>query len=207
MDITNFQKIITFKLLLLGDTSVGKTSFILRYIDGIFEEDSFLDGVTNKILRRGDKKIKLNIWDTFLEKERFMKIAKNFLKSIDGIILMYDISKKDSFKGIKGWINYINEKVDISKIALIVVGNKCDLPDNVKEVDEKDKNIFEKEFNMKVIEASAKNDINVNECFIALTDKMLDLGLGKKPEDDNDEDEIKLSPPRMNHHYGCASRK
>ena len=136
-----------------------------------------------------------------------MKIAKNVFLNTDGILLMYDISKKDSFKGIKGWINYINEKVDISKIALIVVGNKCDLPDNVKEVDEKDKNYFEKEFNMKIIEASAKSNINVSECFIALIDKMLDLGLDRiKPdcyddEDDKDGIKIKLSSPRMNHHH------
>ena len=122
---------------------------------------------------------------------------------------MYDISKRDSFKGIKGQINDINEKIDISKIAIIVVGNKCDLPDDKKQVDEQDKNFFEKQFNIKIIEASAKSNINVNECFIALIDKMLDLGLGKMEKDDDDKDEVGLilrQPPRRNHHDFCGVR-
>ena len=128
------EKLITFKVLLLGDKSVGKNSFMLSFCDDKFEEDSLtrigLDA-KNKFLKRGDKKIELHIWGT-AGHERFKSIAKNPYKSVNGILLMYDISKKDSFKGIKGWINDINEKIDISKIAIIVVGNKCDLRDDKK---------------------------------------------------------------------------
>ena len=122
---------------------------------------------------------------------------------------MNDISKRDSFKGIKGQINDINEKIDISKIAIIVVGNKCDLPDDKKQVDEQDKNFFEKQFNIKIIEASAKSNINVNECFIALIDKMLSLGLGRIKQNDDDEFEKRINLPlrRMNSNCFGSGKK
>ena len=74
------------------------------------------------------------------------------------------------------------------------------MPDDEKQVDEQDKNFFEKQFNMKIIEASAKSNINVNECFIALIDKMLSLGLGRMESNDDDEfgQRLNLPPQRMN---------
>jgi GTPase SAR1 family protein len=134
--------------------------------------------------------LELHIWDT-AGQERFRSIAKNCYKGADGIILMYDISKYETFKHIKTWINNIKESIDIDKIALIVVGNKCDLPDSEKNVDQDSKQNFENTSKMKIIEASAKDNINVNESFISLIDKMLELGLGKKKgsDDDNDNDE------------------
>jgi len=211
MEDSKKEGFIYFKLLLLGDSSVGKTSFILRFCDNKFDEDSLttigLDQ-KNKYVKVGDKKIELRIWDT-AGQERFRSIAKNLYKGADGIIIMYDISKKESFKGIKGWINGIKESVDISKIALIVVGNKCDLPNEQKEVDEEDKNFFEKQFKMKIIEASAKTNVNVSESFIAIIEKMLALGLGKKKanEDEDDEGGKKLSKNgnKKNNGGGCCA--
>ena len=184
------EEIISFKILLLGDSTVGKTAFILRFCEGKFDEDSLTTiGVDqkNKYVRRGDKKIELHIWDT-AGQERFRAIAKNLYKGADGILLMYDISNFNSFKHIKEWINSIKESVDISKIALIIVGNKCDLPPQEITVDEEQKKKFENSQKLKIIEASAKNDINVNDSFIVLIDKMLGLGLGKKKTNGIDDD-------------------
>ena len=186
------EEILSFKILLLGDSTVGKTAFILRFCEDKFEEDSLttigLDQ-KNKFVKRGDKRLELHIWDT-AGQERFRSIAKNCYKGADGIILMYDISKYETFKHIKTWINNIKESIDIDKIALIVVGNKCDLPDSEKNVDQDSKQNFENTSKMKIIEASAKDNINVNESFISLIDKMLELGLGKKKGNDDDNDEI-----------------
>ena len=188
------EEILSFKILLLGDSTVGKTAFIVRFCEDKFEEDSLttigLDQ-KNKFVKRGDKRLELHIWDT-AGQERFRSIAKNCYKGADGIILMYDISKYETFKHIKTWINNIKESIDIDKIALIVVGNKCDLPDSEKNVDQDSKQNFENTSKMKIIEASAKDNINVNESFISLIDKMLELGLGKKKgsDDDNDNDEV-----------------
>ena len=187
---TKKEDIISFKLLLLGDSTVGKTAFILRFCDDKFDDDSLttigLDQ-KNKFVKRGDKKIELHIWDT-AGQERFRSIAKNLYKGADGIILMYDISNNNSFQNIKRWITSIKEAVDITKIALIIVGNKCDLPAGEKVVDEECRQNLEKQCNIKIIEASAKENINVNESFIALIDKMLGLGLGKKKTNDFDDE-------------------
>ena len=188
------EEILSFKILLLGDSTVGKTAFILRFCEDKFVEDSLttigLDQ-KNKFVKRGDKKLELHIWDT-AGQERFRSIAKNCYKGADGIILMYDISKYETFKHIKTWINNIKESIDIDKVALIVVANKCDLPDNENNVDQESKQDFENSSKMKIIEASAKENVNVNESFISLIDKMIELGLGKKKgiDDDNDNDEV-----------------
>ena len=104
---------------------------------------------------------------------------------------MYDISNYDSFKHIKNWIQDIknNLGVPIEKIALIIVGNKSDLPDNLKKVDSDDVENFEKTSGFKIIEVSAKIDHNINESIIALVDKMMELGVGKVKKEDDDEEE------------------
>ena len=184
------EETLACKILLLGDSTVGKTSFILRFCEGKFDDGSIttigLDQKT-KYVKRGGKKIELHIWDT-AGQERFRSIAKNLFKSAHGILLMYDVTNLNSFNDIKNWINNIQESVDISKIALIVVGNKIDLPDDEKKVNEGSRKSFEDSHKMKIIEASAKTNKNVNESFIALIDRMVELGLGKKKSSEDDED-------------------
>ena len=184
---------ITFKIMLLGDSSVGKTAFILRFCDGKFEDDSIttigLDTKT-KFVSHKDKKIQLQIWDTAGE-ERFRSIAKSCYKGADGILLMYDVSNIGSFKHIKNWITDIENNITVpkDKLALIIIGNKSDLQEDKKKVDNKDKEDFENKYKYKIIETSAKTDKNINESIMALIDKMLDLGLGKIKNNDNDEED------------------
>ena len=184
---------ITFKIILLGDSSVGKTAFILRFCDGKFEDDSIttigLDTKT-KFVSHKDKKIQLQIWDTAGE-ERFRSIAKSCYKGADGILLMYDVSNIGSFKHIKNWITDIENNITVpkDKLALIIIGNKSDLTEDKKKVDNKDKEDFENKYKYKIIETSAKTDKNINESIMALIDKMLDLGLGKIKNNDNDEED------------------
>ena len=138
---------ITFKIMLLGDSSVGKTAFILRFCDGKFEDDTLttigLDTKT-KFVSHKDRKIQLQVWDTAGE-ERFHSIAKSCYKGADGILLMYDVSNINSFKHIKNWINDIENNITVpkNKLALIIIGNKSDLPEEKKQVDNKDREDFE----------------------------------------------------------------
>ena len=192
------NQMITFKIILLGDSTVGKTAFIIRFCDGKFGEDSLTTiGLDRKakFISHKEKKIQLEIWDTAGE-ERFRSIAKSSYKGADGILLMYDISKKETFRHIKSWIKDIQTNIGdaMDKIALIVIGNKSDLPESEKQVDKKDIEDFENTMKLKIIEASAKDNINVNESMITLIDKMMELGLGKiKKEDDEEENNRKLS--------------
>ena len=87
---------LTFKILILGDSNVGKTSLLLKFTDNIFKESYIATiGVEykEKIITLNNKNYKLNIWDT-AGQERFKSITKNFFKSADGIIFTYDITKK-----------------------------------------------------------------------------------------------------------------
>ena len=104
---------------------------------------------------------------------------------------MYDVSNIGSFKHIKNWITDIENNITVpkDKLALIIIGNKSDLPEDKKKVDNKDKEDFENKYKYKIIETSAKTDKNINESIMALIDKMLDLGLGKIKNNDNDEED------------------
>ena len=155
--VTNFnedednQDVLTFKIILLGDSSVGKTSLILRFCDNKFLEiGTSTIGVDTKTkdVRHNGKKIELEIWDT-AGQERFRTLAKNSVQGADGIILVYDITQKKTFSNIKHWYDNIKNNIDIDKVALILVGNKSDLPDPQvkKETSEK----FCEQYNLQVI--------------------------------------------------------
>ena len=203
------KDMITFKIILLGDSSVGKTAFIIQFCDGKFGEDSLTTiGLDRKakFISHQDKKIQLEIWDT-AGQERFRSIAKSSYKGADGILLMYDISNYETFKHIKNWIGDIKNNISLAweKLALIVIGNKSDLPPEKKKVDKKEIEEFENTQKLKIIEASATEDINVNESMIALIDKMLELGVGKvKKEDDDEEDNRKLSIKKNTKKKDCC---
>ena len=187
---------IVYKILLLGDTTVGKTAFILRFCENKFEEGSLATigvDIKTKFLTRQDKKIQLQIWDT-AGQERFRSIAKNSYKGAHGILLMYDISSSETFKHIKNWINDIKMKINkpLEQLALIVLGNKCDLPEEKRKVDEKDKIDFKNEYGLNILEVSAKENKNINESMIELIDKMIELGVGAKKNDGDEQEGQKL---------------
>ena len=172
------SKIVTiFKILIVGDSEVGKTSFILRFCDNTFPDESLttigIDTKT-KFIKRNDKKIQLVIWDT-AGQERFKSIAKNTLKGADGVFLMYAINKKNTFKSIKDWISSIKESLNTEKLGLLIIGNKCDLPEEEREVDNDMVKALQDKEKVEIIEASGKDNINVNESFLKLIDKMIEL--------------------------------
>lgn len=186
------KQMITYKILVLGDSTVGKTAYIVRFCEGKFDSESIATiGVDSKtkFVSRQDKKIQLMIWDT-AGQERFRSLSKSFYKGAHGIILMYDISNMESFKHIKNWINDVKNNVSMEKLAVLVVGNKSDLPEDEKKVLKEDREKFENEQKIKIIEVSAKEDKNINESMVNLIDKLLELGVGKiKNEEEEDEEE------------------
>lgn len=176
---TNNLPEIKLKLLIIGDSNVGKTSMLLNYTDNYFPESHLATiGVEFKVkeLYTDKYKIILQIWDT-AGQERFRSITKSFFRNTNGIIFVYDITSRKSFKNVKDWIKD-SELHDIG-FEKILVGNKIDLNDK-REV-----NLDElKEYGIKkkidVIEASAKNKINVDETF----QKIVDLILNNKKEEE-----------------------
>ena len=170
---------IVLKLLLLGDSSVGKTSILLKYISNKFDESSISTvGVDymDKIIDYNKFKIKLQIWDTSGE-EKFRTITKNFYRNADGLLVVFDLTKKESYDHIKSWLDEAKENND--KLKTILIGNKLDLKDERIVAIDVAKQFAEKN-NLKYIETSAKDGTNINESFQAIIDLLFD---GKSSEE------------------------
>jgi small GTP-binding protein len=169
-DATNYDHI--FKVLLLGDSSVGKTCFLLRFSDETFTENHIstigLD-YRLKMVSVNEAKIKLQIWDT-AGQDRFRAITKNYYKGAHGIILLYDVTNINSFNNIKNWISQIKEN-STEKVKICLVGNKCDMT-GMRKIQYEDGEKLAQEHDLKFIESSAKNNINVEETFKYLIDEI-----------------------------------
>ena len=167
MNMTDIDYI--FKILIIGDSSVGKSNLLLRFSDNIFNE-TFLPtiGVDFKIrnVTVGDKGIKLYIWDT-AGQERFKTITAPYYKGAHGTILVFDLTDRYTFKNITSWISEVRKHGGPNVVKLLV-GNKCDLESDRK-VTYREAKKFADSNGMTYLETSAKARINVDEAFMALT--------------------------------------
>lgn len=156
-----------YKIIVLGDSGVGKTCFIMQYTDQIFTENHISTiGVDykTKTLQHDNKIIAFQIWDT-AGQDRFRSLTKNYITNSDGILLMYDITNEISFKNMKNWLSQIKDKKSAYKdIQVVVVANKCDLIEK-SEVETWKAEELCKKHGFKFCEASAKKNINVAEAF------------------------------------------
>ena len=165
-----------YKILILGDSKVGKSCFLTRYADKTFQEDYLSTiGMDYKIknyeLENGDI-IKLYIWDT-AGQDRFRSITSNYYKGADGIILIYDITKQETFNNVRNWITSIKEEAP-AKVVLILVGNKVD-DEKHRTVQQSEGEKIADEYNLPFLECSAKSDINVTETFDVLVKKIVEI--------------------------------
>ncbi|CAG5130793.1 unnamed protein product, partial [Candidula unifasciata] len=165
-----------FKLLLIGDSAVGKTCILFRFSEDAFNS-TFIStigkisvwdyGIDFKIrtIELDGKKIKLQIWDT-AGQERFRTITTAYYRGAMGIMLVYDITNEKSFDNIRTWIRNIEEHAskDVEKMML---GNKCDLQDR-RQVSKERGEQLAIEHGIKFMETSAKASINVEEAFFTL---------------------------------------
>ena len=169
------QNVLSYKVIFLGDTAVGKTSLIFRFCEDKYDE-AFTATIGIDIKTKNyiyqDKKIELDIWDS-AGQERYKSLAKNSFQGADGIILVYDLSNKKTFQNIKVWYNHIKDMIDINKVAIIIVGNKSDLPE--REVNKETCDKFCQKYNLQSIETSCKKNINIKETFDLLIDKMIKM--------------------------------
>ncbi|XP_034468533.1 ras-related protein Rab-8A isoform X1 [Hippoglossus hippoglossus] len=157
-----------FKLLLIGDSGVGKTCVLFRFSEDAFNS-TFIStiGIDFKIrtIELDGKKIKLQIWDT-AGQERFRTITTAYYRGAMGIMLVYDITNEKSFENIKNWIRNIEEHAS-SDVEKMVLGNKCDINDK-RQVSKDRGEQLALEFGIKFMETSAKANINVENAFLTL---------------------------------------
>jgi len=157
-----------FKLLLIGDSGVGKTCVLFRFSEDAFNA-TFIStiGIDFKIrtIELDGKKIKLQIWDT-AGQERFRTITTAYYRGAMGIMLVYDITNEKSFDNIKNWIRNIEEHAS-ADVEKMILGNKCDMNDR-RQVSKERGEQLAIEYGIKFMETSAKASINVEDAFFTL---------------------------------------
>lgn len=161
-----------FKLLLIGDSGVGKSSLLLRFADNSYTGNYITTiGVDFKIrtVTVDNQRIKLQIWDT-AGQERFRTITSTYYRGTHGVIVVYDVTNANSFKSIQRWLLEIEQYC--SSVSRILVGNKND-DESSKVVSTDEARNLANSYNIELIETSAKDDINVEEVFHNITKSML----------------------------------
>ncbi|XP_031567961.1 ras-related protein Rab-1A [Actinia tenebrosa] len=157
-----------FKLLLIGDSGVGKSCLLLRFADDTYTE-SYIStiGVDFKIrtIELDGKTIKLQIWDT-AGQERFRTITSSYYRGAHGIIVVYDVTDQESFNNVKQWLQEI-DRYACENVNKLLVGNKCDLTTK-KVVDFTTAKEYAESLGVPFLETSAKNATNVEQAFMTM---------------------------------------
>ncbi|KAI8034430.1 ras-related protein Rab-35 [Drosophila ficusphila] len=181
-----------FKLLIIGDSGVGKSSLLIRFSDDTFSGSYITTiGVDFKI-RTVDiegMRVKLQIWDT-AGQERFRTITSTYYRGTHGVIVVYDVTNGESFANVRRWLEEIQNNCDVVKKVL--VGNKNDDPDR-KVVITEDAQRFAKQMDIELYETSAKDNINVENMFLSITRQVLDHKLRTSPNEQQ-KDTLHLKP-------------
>ncbi len=162
-----------YKVLLLGDSTVGKTCVLLKYTDKIFQETHMmtigLDYRLKVMQLQSGKEVKLQIWDT-AGQDRFRSITKNYYKGSHGIILIYDVTSLKTFENVKSWVSQIHEEIS-DKVVIYLVANKIDMDDLRKVTKEEGKKLAE-ELDVPFVETSAKTGENIDYIFSDISERI-----------------------------------
>ena len=201
MDKNNNQNKVDIKIITLGDSHVGKSSLIVKYIDNKFSNVYMstigFDLKHKQITLNDGTDAKIMIYDT-AGQERFKSLAANYIKKANGILLVYDISEHSTFENIGMWMESITEEKG-DKLPIVLVGNKADLTDERQVTYEEGKKLAEdKGFHF--FETSCKDGANVSECFIDLAELVYEKS-GKKLIQNSNK---KLDSGSSNKKKGCC---
>ncbi|XP_058713904.1 ras-related protein Rab-18-B-like [Poecile atricapillus] len=164
---------LTLKLLLVGDSAVGKSSLLRRFMDGAFEPGLTptvgIDFKVKKMVVEG-RAVQLAIWDT-AGQERFRTLTPSFYRGAQGVVLVYDVTRKDTFTGLGSWLSELEMHTTNSSTVKMLVGNKTDKPD--REVERKEGLQLARKHSLLFIETSAKTQDGVQHAFEELVIKIL----------------------------------
>ena len=191
------------KVILLGDSGVGKTSIINQYIKKNFVETLSTIGSEQhyKIIKINKKEIQLKIWDT-PGQTKFFNITKNSMRNTDIAILIYDITNKESFISLKQWYKKLIEVIKKDNIIIGIASNKSDLL-NEEVITSEEINTFAEEINVDVFSTSAKNYDNIEEMFFKLIEKYYNKFLNNKNKSDLNNSYIIIEKNNDKSFYKC----
>ena len=182
----------TCKILLIGDSCVGKTCLISRYAIGVFNEEyittvGFDSRQKEEIIN--NEKVLVRIFDTGGQ-ERFKSITANYLRNAEGVILVYDVTSNESFENLKFWIESIKNNLGNDDIIpIIIIGNKIDLED-AREINKLVAEKFAKDNNYKYFETSAKTGEGVDDAFREIVKQI--LARNSEFDDEKHENTVKI---------------
>lgn len=164
-------KICQFKLVLLGEAAVGKSSLVLRFVKGQFheyQESTIGAAFLTQTVHLDDTTVKFEIWDT-AGQERYHSLAPMYYRGAQAAIVVYDVTNPDTFARAKTWVKELQRQAS-PNIVIALAGNKCDLP--TRAINQEDANAYAEENNLLFMETSAKTAANVNEIFMAIAKKL-----------------------------------
>ena len=164
----------TVKLIIIGDSGVGKSNIILRYIENRFCEMYLLTqgmDIGNTTISLKGKKIRVQLWDT-AGQEKYKSMTRNLFVKVQGFLLVYDITNKESFNNLSSWIKTIRDDCG-TLVPIIVVGNKSDLEDQ-RSISKNQAMEFAKNEKVEYLETSSKSGENITKAINMLVVKVLD---------------------------------
>jgi len=188
-----------FKLVLLGDTAVGKSCLVVRFVrDEFFEfqEPTIGAAFLTQTVQLEDTTVKFEIWDT-AGQERYRSLAPMYYRGAAAAIVVYDVTNKDSFTGAKSWVKELQRRGD-PNVVIALAGNKADL-DSRRKVDYEEAHAYAEENGILHLETSAKTAVNVKQLFVAIANK-----LPKNPPTPEDT-HFPVLPPTPKAKGGCCS--
>ena len=167
-----------FKIVLIGDTSVGKSCLLTRFAD-----DQFTDNYVTtigvdfrfKTMIVMDKIVKVQVWDT-AGQERYRSITNAYYRGAEGILIVFDLTNKESFKNIENWINEVTVFTG-NDVIFMCLGNKCDLK---KEISKSSIEDFKKKSKLEIFNVSAKTGDGVEDAFTHIIELLIKKNMDKK---------------------------
>jgi small GTP-binding protein len=171
------SSVVSYKFIIIGSSGVGKTAILKRLVENSFTEDSQSTiGVEfdSTVLAINDRKVKLQIWDT-AGQERFRSISKAYYRNAVGVILVFDITDRNSFDDLTTWLNDIRTLCDANAVIQLI-GNKADLRSQ-RVVNLNEAEGFASHQRMQYLETSARVGENVREAFVRVATSIMTKGL------------------------------
>ena len=167
---------VEFKVIILGDSAVGKTSISMRFIENKFPESHIVTLGAKfqqpRLQLKSGRNIKMNLWDTSGE-EKFRSMLPIYFRNVNGAILTYDIGDKLSFNNIEYWLNTLDDHVDRNDVVLYLIGNKKDMLPTERKVDRATAQGLADQYGMLFTEVSAKTGDGIGELFINMGEELM----------------------------------
>mmetsp|Transcript_7100 Transcript_7100/g.10175 ORF Transcript_7100/g.10175 Transcript_7100/m.10175 type:complete len:216 (+) Transcript_7100:83-730(+) len=181
-----------FKLVLIGDSGVGKSCLLLRFADDAFTE-SYISTIgvdfRFRTVKMDKKTVKLQIWDT-AGQERFRTITSAYYRGADGIIMVYDVTSSDSFDHVNDWLKEVNRYASEGTCKLLV-GNKSDRTAD-KVVTAEQAKEFADDLGIAFLETSAKSAKNVEEAFLTMAGELIKQRMARSGDSGDDKEKINI---------------